>query len=92
MIIKEVPVEERFGDLWVLLPDAISMYSCREIDAAVSKRINSSIKRIVLNLSNTYNLFSSGTQTDAFFTEEDKSQRRRARPGKCVCTDTPVAH
>jgi anti-anti-sigma factor len=60
MIIKEVPVEEKFGDLWVLLPDAISMYSCREIDAAVSKKINSSIKRIVLNMSKTYNLFSSG--------------------------------
>ncbi len=60
MIIKEVPVEERFGDLWVELPDAITMYNSREIEAVIRKKTNSNIKRIVLNLSKTYNLFSSG--------------------------------
>ncbi|NLG19244.1 MAG: STAS domain-containing protein [Fibrobacter sp.] len=60
MIIKEVPAEERFGDLWVELPDAITMYNSREIEAVIRKKMSSNIKRVVLNLSKTYNLFSSG--------------------------------
>ena len=60
MEMNELRIEEKCGDTWILLPDAISMYDTREIEKAIECRIVEQTKRLVLDFSKTCNLFSSG--------------------------------
>ena len=53
-------IEKKYGDLWVILPDAITMYNSCEIEALVRRNLTDQTKRVVLNLEKTVNLFSSG--------------------------------
>lgn len=54
-----VVVEERTGYIWVILPDAVSMYNSRQVEQAVMSRITDG-KSVVLDLSKTNNIFSAG--------------------------------
>jgi anti-anti-sigma factor len=55
----ETVVTERSGYLWIILPDAVSMYNSNEIEQAILSKINVSAN-IVLDLSRTNTLFSAG--------------------------------
>jgi anti-anti-sigma factor len=52
-------LEERSGYIWVILPDAVSMYNSRDIEQAVITKLTKG-SGIVLDLSRTNNIFSAG--------------------------------
>jgi anti-anti-sigma factor len=56
---NKMKVENRHGFLWVVLPDSINMNDCREIESAIEKNLNGKEYRVVLDLSETVNVFSS---------------------------------
>jgi anti-anti-sigma factor len=52
-------IEHKMGSIWITLPDAISMYNSRDIEKSVIGNLQKS-SSLVLDFSNTRNLFSSG--------------------------------
>jgi anti-anti-sigma factor len=56
---NKIKIGNRHGYLWVVLPDAINMNNCREIESAIETDFNGKEYRVVLDLSETVNVFSS---------------------------------
>jgi anti-anti-sigma factor len=54
-----VSIERKLGCLWITLPDAISMYNSRELEKTISGNLEPKLN-VILDLSKTWNLFSSG--------------------------------
>jgi anti-anti-sigma factor len=52
-------IEHKMGSIWITLPDAISMYNSRDIEKTIVGNLQKS-SSMVLDFSNTRNLFSSG--------------------------------
>ncbi|MCX7726157.1 MAG: FapA family protein [Chitinispirillaceae bacterium] len=57
---KGVKIMERNGMLWITLPDAITMYNIKEIEEEIGKNLRDRKDYVVLDLSNTHALYSSG--------------------------------
>jgi anti-anti-sigma factor len=57
---SEVTIQEKMGCTWVVLPDAITMNTYASVEAEIDRVISGKSARVVLDLSQTNNLFSSG--------------------------------
>lgn len=56
---KKIKIENRYGYLWVVLPDAINMNDCREIESVIEANLIGKEYLVVFDLSETFNVFSS---------------------------------
>jgi anti-anti-sigma factor len=57
---EHIAIEERSGFLWVKLPDAISMDNSAVVEEAIRSRLTGENDRVVLDLTDTAYLYSSG--------------------------------
>jgi anti-anti-sigma factor len=55
-----IRVENKLGYIWVFMPDAISRDDYREIEIKIGGLITAEMNRLVLDLAETNNIFSSG--------------------------------
>jgi anti-anti-sigma factor len=55
-----VPIEEKFGCTWIILPNCITMDNYTFVGERIHAAISRENMRVVLDLSNTNNLYSSG--------------------------------
>lgn len=55
-----IALEERMGYIWITLPDSIHMDNYRQIETDILSHLTGKGDRVVLDLSATQNLFSSG--------------------------------
>ena len=57
---SDVTIQEKMGCTWVVLPDAITMNAYAPIETEIDRAISEKSAQVVLDLSQTNNLFSSG--------------------------------
>lgn len=57
---KGVEIFEKNGMLWIVLPDTITMYNVRELEEEIGNKLRDRKDYVVLDLSNTQTLYSSG--------------------------------
>jgi anti-anti-sigma factor len=52
-------IERKMDCLWIMLPDAITMYNTRDLESMINGKLEKKVN-VVLDFTNTMNLFSSG--------------------------------
>ena len=57
---NDLKIEERAGNLWITLPDSITMYDNREIEHKIGNRLRDRKDHVVLDFSNTEAVYSAG--------------------------------
>lgn len=57
---EELHIEEKSGYLWIVLPDAITMYNNREIEEMIGNRLRDRQDHVVLDFTGTQTVYSSG--------------------------------
>lgn len=57
---EELLIEEKLGYLWIVLPDAITMYNNREIEENIGNRLHDRQVHVVLDFTGTRTVYSSG--------------------------------